>query len=160
KVIDQKFGVKLAGSYVNAQDWEAADYSNFDRIDRVKKAGDRASDPMYDGVNVYGDEPNLKYPTLNAVGSMAKAQAAANPALQEMLARIINAYDNQLLSNESATRTGYFEKDLVDYNARSMKTSAGLYYKFSSNIQAIAEANWGLGTSVYTGSDRYSLQNF
>src|SRR5690606_145753 len=93
-------------------------------------------------------------------GAMAKAQAAADPAAAARLSGIIEAYDNNLLPNTAVTRTGYFEKDLVDYTAKSIKTSAGIYYKFTDAVTAIAEANWGLGSSLYTGSDRYSLQNF
>src|SRR5690606_28164250 len=32
--------------------------SNFDRVGRTFKEGDRTSDPNYDGINVYGDEIN------------------------------------------------------------------------------------------------------
>lgn len=58
------------------------------------------------------------------------------------------------------SRTGYEEKDLVDYDTKSLKTSTSLHYKLNSTVEAIAQANWGTGTSVYTGTDRYSLRNF
>ncbi len=58
------------------------------------------------------------------------------------------------------SRTGYNEKDLVDYKAYDFKISGGLYYKVSNNTEASLTANWGQGTSVYTGADRYSLKNF
>jgi outer membrane receptor protein involved in Fe transport len=35
-----------------------------------------------------------------------------------------------------------------------------LHYRFTPTIEAIAQINWGTGTSVYTGSDRYALRNF
>lgn len=65
-----------------------------------------------------------------------------------------------VLPDQFVSRTGYNEQDLVDYNTKSLKTSTGLYYKLTNSIQAIAQANWGTGTSVYTGTDRYSLRNF
>jgi outer membrane receptor protein involved in Fe transport len=58
------------------------------------------------------------------------------------------------------SRTGYYEKDLVDYDAYNFKISGGLYYKVSNNTEASLTANWGKGTTVYTGADRYSLKNF
>ncbi|MBB2144146.1 TonB-dependent receptor plug domain-containing protein [Pedobacter sp. LMG 31464] len=66
----------------------------------------------------------------------------------------------QLLSNQFVSRTGYNETDLVDYDTKSLKTSTSLHYKFNNTVEAIAQANWGTGTSVYTGTDRYSLRNF
>ena len=66
-----------------------------------------------------------------------------------------NVYGGQLVS-----RTGYSEKDLVNYNAYSLKTSGGLYYKITNDIEASLIGYWGRGTSVYTGADRYSLLNF
>ena len=42
----------------------------------------------------------------------------------------------------------------------NVKISGGLYYKISSNTEASLTANWGEGTTVYTGADRYSLKNF
>ncbi|MEJ5992787.1 TonB-dependent receptor [Pedobacter sp. Du54] len=65
-----------------------------------------------------------------------------------------------LIPNQFVSRTGYAETDLVDYDTKSLKTSTSLHYKFSNAVEAIAQANWGTGTSVYTGTDRYSLRNF
>lgn len=62
--------------------------------------------------------------------------------------------------NSNVSRTGYDEINLVDYNTKSLKMSGGLYYNLTNTIQLSALANWGTGTSVYTGSDRYSLRNF
>lgn len=70
------------------------------------------------------------------------------------------AQRNDLLPNQNVSRTGYNEIDLVDYDTKSLKMSGGLYYNLTNTIQLIAQANWGTGTSVYTGADRYSLRNF
>ncbi len=59
----------------------------------------------------------------------------------------------------SASRTGYNEKDVVDPNTLNVKLSGGLYYKLTNTIEASLVANWGMGNTVYTGSDRYSLKN-
>ena len=67
---------------------------------------------------------------------------------------------NDIFGGQLVSRTGYAEKDLVNYDAYSLKTSAGLYYKITNNIEASLVGYWGRGTSVYTGADRYSLLNF
>ncbi|WP_126971079.1 TonB-dependent receptor domain-containing protein [Gynurincola endophyticus] len=64
-------------------------------------------------------------------------------------------YGNQLVS-----RTGYDERNLVDYNAYSIKANAGLYYKITPGIEASLLGYWGKGTTVYQGADRYFLKNF
>ena len=162
RVVNKKFAFKLTASYLQARDWQGENYSNFNRIAREPKQGTRVSDPLFDGVNIYGDEPNTKYPTLNQIGALVKSRAPQVPAqfLPEPFKSIITAYEGGLLPNTSATRTGYAESDLVDYGAKSIKTSGALHYKLNNSIEAIAQANWGTGTSVYTGTDRYSLRNF
>ena len=67
---------------------------------------------------------------------------------------------NNAIPNQFVSRTGYAEQDLVDYDTKSLKTSNTLNYRFSKSLEAIAQLNWGTGTSVYTGTDRYSLRNF
>ena len=60
----------------------------------------------------------------------------------------------------NVSRTGYNEKDLVDYGTLNFKFTAGLHYKLTPGIEASWNTYWGTGTSVYTGADRYSLRNF
>lgn len=122
KAWNNKFAFKTNISYLEANDWQAQNYSNMNRL-----GGTRSNDPAYDGVNVYGDEPNSSLPQVGG---------------------------------QVVTRTGYNERDLVDYGTKSFKTSNALHYKFGRGFEAIAQANWGTGTSVYTGTARYSLRNF
>ncbi len=60
----------------------------------------------------------------------------------------------------SVSRSGYNERDLVDYNTSNFKFTAGLNYKITPGIEASWNTYWGTGTTVYTGLDRYSLRNF
>ena len=122
KAWNNKFAFKTNVSYLEANDWQAQNYSDMNRL-----GGTRANNPAYDGVNVYGDELNSFLPKVGG---------------------------------QVVTRTGYNERDLVDYGTKSFKTSNALHYKFGRGFEAIAQANWGTGTSVYTGTARYSLRNF
>ncbi|RZK91071.1 MAG: TonB-dependent receptor [Pedobacter sp.] len=187
---NNKFGVKAAFSFVQAKDWFGNNYSNFDRVANSVKPGDRNSDPGYDGVNVYGDEVNsnllgaarsvqaafqasspagfgafnsfigsgLTYPQIVNLVSTNATYAALRPALPFL--GVMYSLNKNTTPSQTVSRTGYNEADLVDYDTKSLKTSGALYYNFTPTIQAIAQANWGTGTSVYTGSDRYSLRNF
>jgi outer membrane receptor protein involved in Fe transport len=86
--------------------------------------------------------------------------AALRPTIQSYMPFYVGLRVPGLLPNQFVSRTGYAESDLVDYDTKSLKTSTSLHYKFTNTIEAIAQANWGTGTSVYTGTDRYSLRNF
>jgi len=201
KAWNNKFAVKAAFSFLQARDWQADNYSNFDRVTRTAKEGDRNSDPAYDGINVYGDEspqnmraivqqgiePTIRQLILQNSGGLFDPKAAldnipagssyatylgAVNAIPGLPAALRNAVATQylpfyyglsnpaILPNQDVTRTGYNEVNLVDYNTQSLKTSGSLHYRFTPTIEAIAQVNWGTGTSVYTGSDRYSLRNF
>ena len=69
-----------------------------------------------------------------------------------------NPYNN-FLRGQNVSRTGYNEKDLVNYNAYNMRFSLGLNYKITDDIEASFLGYIGTGTSVYTGADRYSLKD-
>jgi outer membrane receptor protein involved in Fe transport len=192
-----KFAFKTTLSFLEADDWQAANYSNFDRTSRTVKSGDRNSDPNFDGVNVYGDEVNSNMRNIaNSVQSATNAgvAAATGGAIPNVIGMINaslppNATPAQiggflgnfpaalrptiqnvlpfnfglragLIPDQLVSRTGYNEQNLVDYNAKSIKTSTSLHYKLSNTVQAVLQANWGTGTTVYTGSDRYSIRNF
>ncbi|WP_256007307.1 TonB-dependent receptor domain-containing protein [Pedobacter deserti] len=200
KAWNNKLAVKGTFSFLQAKDWQASNYSNFDRTSRTQKAGDRNSDPAYDGINVYGDEtsqnmraivgqsiePAVRQGILGASGGLFDPRAALNnvpagssyatyltainsfPIPAPLRSAVANQYlpfyfglaNPAVLPNQEVTRTGYNENTLVDYNTESMKASGALHYKFTPSIEGIAQINWGTGTSVYTGTDRYSLRNF
>ncbi|RLJ79765.1 TonB-dependent receptor [Pedobacter alluvionis] len=176
---NNKFGVKAAFSFLQAKDWFGNNFSNFDRVSRTVKSGDR-SDPNYDGINTYGDElsQNMRNVAQSVLAS-GTAEFIKNYGLQTgggvpTQSQITNFLSTNtrmrpfyaglntpgLIPNQNITRNGYQEADLVDYNTKSLKASGALYYNISSTVQATLQANWGTGTSVYTGSDRYSLRNF
>lgn len=58
-----------------------------------------------------------------------------------------------------AVRKGYQELDLVDYNSRNLKMSAALHYKLKKGSELIYAANFGSGTTVYQGDNRFSLKD-
>lgn len=106
--------------------------------------------------NVFGSAiPNAS----QQAGFLAGLPAGLRPAVQNYFPFYVGLKAG-LIPNQSVSRTGYSEADLVDYDTQSLKTSTALHYKINNTVEAIAQANWGTGTSVYTGTDRYSLRNF
>lgn len=153
------------------------------------KSGDRVSDPNYDGVNVFGDEASANMSAFGElVGLLApagavpaiKAMAAGGMTPQQIVLTLAGSPTtapltqlvpfvlgvgtstpvNSTFGGQNVSRTGYEEKHLVDYNTYNVKLNAGLYYKITDNIEASLLGYYGLGTTVYTGADRYALKNF
>src|SRR6185437_14872134 len=58
------------------------------------------------------------------------------------------------------SRTGYEEKNLMNYNVYSLKLNGALHYRITNNLEAIYQYNFGQGTASYTGSSRFDLNNF
>jgi outer membrane receptor protein involved in Fe transport len=137
KAFGNRFAIKVGAQYLKAKDWLASDSSNYLRIGDAGHviAGNRNTDPNYDGVNVYGDETTVDikpfFPPLPI----------------------------PLPQNISVSRTGYAEKDIIDPEVKNLKLSGALHYKLTNDIEASLAGFWANGTSVYTGSDRYSLKN-
>ncbi len=126
-----KFAFKINFSYLRANDWVA------DNMSPSTRSWQPSTNPGgYDAVNRYGDE---------------------------LLTEEINNYDNNYFNRQAPGlkqffRTGYLEKDLVNYNARNIKANASLHYKLTDKIELKGTYNFGTGTTVYQGDNRYSLK--
>lgn len=58
------------------------------------------------------------------------------------------------------SRTGYEEKYLMNYDVYGLKLNGSLHYRISNNMELSYQYNFGRGTSSYTGSSRFDLNNF
>lgn len=56
-------------------------------------------------------------------------------------------------------RSGIEEKYLVDYDTRNLKLGTALHYKLKKDLELIYAFNFGFGTTVYQGDNRYSLKD-
>ncbi|HSN09066.1 MAG TPA: carboxypeptidase-like regulatory domain-containing protein, partial [Hanamia sp.] len=148
KKVSDKFAFKLGGEYVEATDWVANDYRDYDRLGTAGnlKNGTRATDPNYDGVNVYGDETTADIRS-NVFNPLAQAAPFYAP------------YINSFPASMPVSRTGYNEADIVNPKTFNLKVFGEASYKITDNTSLNAEGYWGTGNTVYTGSDRYSLLN-
>ncbi len=128
----EKAAFKVGVMLMRAYDWVADNYS--------KTNGSLQSENNpggYDAVNRYGDE-NLTSQTNNFLGGTFRWDYPGLGVFH---------------------RTGYKEIDLVDYNTRNIKINGAFHYKMKRNIRAIAAYNFGYGTTVYQGDNRYSLKD-
>ncbi|GAA4468207.1 TonB-dependent receptor [Nibrella saemangeumensis] len=179
KAFNNKVAFKINAGYLTAQDWEATDTRDMSFTNGNTLAnGTRQNNPNYNGVNIYGDEnptsANLLAFRQQFAGFLA-LPAAQLQAISPDLARIVagvnqisaatglpatQIVNNILLPNAPISRTGYAERDLVDYRTGSLKLNGALHYRINDRIEAIAQGSWGNGTTVYTGNDRYYIDNF
>ena len=129
---EDKFAFKINFSYLSANDWEANNTNTVEDVDT-----DENNPGGYDAVNRYGDE-NLS-PNIN------------------------NALDNQAIWQTPGLgrwhRTGYWEKDIVDYDTKNLKASTAFHYLINPDVEVIMASNFGTGTTVYQGDNRFSLKD-
>ena len=159
KAFNNKLAFKVNLSYIKAKDWEATNYANLNAAPGTTGGN---ADPNrgpgtatnYDGMNVYGDEnqQNLRTVT-SAIISNTATPASLRTLLQTGLS-------GGLIPNSNVSRTGYAERDLVDYDTKSLKVNGAVHYRITDKIEAIAQVNYGFGTTVYTANGRYSLRDF
>jgi len=157
----------------------SGDRNSDPNYDGVNVYGDETSSSL---PNVYNGVASaitaaVGAPTFNALYGASSAYLTANPAAT------IAQYNSFLNSNGggglvaggyspflfgnihgyytgiNVSRTGYDEKDVVDPTTLNAKLTGGVYYKVNNNVEASITANWGMGNTVYTGADRYSLKN-
>lgn len=85
KVYKNKLAFRLSGELIRGSDWEAEDYRNKAQIGILSKVvgGNRAGDPNFNGVNVYGDETSVNLGQLAALlsGSINSLVAAQSGGL-------------------------------------------------------------------------------
>ncbi|HUP10640.1 MAG TPA: TonB-dependent receptor, partial [Niastella sp.] len=183
KQIGEKFAFRVSGQFVKADDWQATDYRNLQRnnVFSSLKDGNRDSDPNYDGVNVFGDEVSANLASLAQAGIFGPTNTTLPGVINTLVTALgraptqqeivgfyaarpqygpIYALSSGLARNwygSNVSRTGYNENDLVDYDTYNVKVSAALHYKITENTEVILAGNWGTGTTVYTGADRYAI---
>ncbi len=129
------FAFKINAYYLTVNDWEA---DNFDEVDIADSLRVGVNNPGgYDAVNRYGDE-NLNPGSRNYTN---RSGQITYPGL--------GIYH----------RTGYNEQDLVDYGTWNAKLGAAAHYRVSRDWELIAASNFGAGTTILQGDNRYSLRN-
>ncbi|UFH55156.1 TonB-dependent receptor [Spirosoma sp. KNUC1025] len=177
KAFNNRFAFKVGVSYLTAKDWQATDYRDQGFSNGFNlETGNRANNQGYDGVNIYGDASANLYSNLYGNGqpgdgtngtsallgliATTPIPQAGNKTLPQVTGLSPQQIFNNIIPNLNISRTGYQESDLVNYNASNLKLNGALHYRLNDNLEAILQANWGTGTTVYTGADRYYIKGF
>ena len=130
-VVNNKEGLPVMAYKFNFSYLTANDWEA-DNYDPVYESETDENNPGgYDAVNIYGDE---------------FSRSATNPG--------IGTYH----------RNGYREVDLVDYGTYNIKASAAMHFRLQpekefESSEVILASNFGGGTTVYQGDNRFSLRN-
>lgn len=139
--VNEKFAAKVNFGYLKGTDWAATSEVDSDMI-----GGARATNPNYNGINVYGDE----------VSTNIKQVGVALEGLG-----VLPAGASTLLPDVNVSRTGYNERYLTNYNAESIKADWGLYYRpFENDFEISYVGKIGTGNTIYQGTNRYNIKNF
>lgn len=132
-----KVAIKASVSFLKGTEWYSTDYTDFDSPGRTR------SDPAYNGLNIYGDEVGI---TLDF--DQIAAENLPIPVATDF-------------GSARVTRTGYEERDLIDYDAESLKTDFSLHYKpCADDFEIVWNSKLGRGNTIYQGANRYSIKDF
>ena len=138
---NDKFAAKINFGFLKGTDWAANN-----ETDRNSNGGTRESNIDYNGVNIYGD----------LVSTNIKGVAVTLEGLG-----ILPSGANALVPSVNVSRTGYAEEDLTNYNAESIKSDWGLYYRpWENDFEISYVGKVGTGSTIYQGSNRYNINNF
>jgi outer membrane receptor protein involved in Fe transport len=125
-----KFAAKVNFGYLKGTDWAATNYNDLN-----SDGGTRETNLNYNGINVYGD----------VVAANIRAASGGLGIIPDVV----------------VSRTGYEERDLTDYEAKSVKADWGLYFRpWENDFEISYVGKVGTGTTIYQGSNRYSIRNF
>src|SRR5690606_12042233 len=137
---NNQLAFKVNASFMTEEDWYGTDYTDLNK----RSQGELAFNPGANRIHVFGDEVSNN---IGLLRNVAAIQGAFGP------------YANSL-PDQVVSRTGYEERYLVDYGAENIKFNGALHYRITNKAELSYTFNYGSGTSVYTGAQRYSLNNF
>ena len=125
KVVSSKFAFKISGGYTTGYDWIADDHTDLNPKANISTNLTGYDNPAQDPANGYGNESSDR----KTISLQGKSYVVA--------------------------RTGYYEKEVVDYSLQNIKADAGLYYKISPTVPSctwVISPCWIMYTSGPTGS--------
>ena len=130
QVVSPKFAFKINGSFTKGYDWIADDHTDLNPTANTSTNLTGYNNPARDPVNGYGNESSDR----KTISLQGKSYVVA--------------------------RTGYYEKEVVDYSLQNIKADAGFYYKLSSGSSIGYIYHMALLDNVYQRSNRFRLQDY
>ena len=129
-LVADKLAFKINGTYLRAYDWIANDQTDINPNGNATVGLFGADNPAQDQVSRYGNESSDR--------------------------------KNITLGGKSysVARTGYDERDLVDYNVRTLKADVALHYRFRPGTELAYTYRVASFDNVYQRSNRFRLQDY
>jgi outer membrane receptor protein involved in Fe transport len=127
---NQKLAFKINGSYMTGTDWIADDHNDLNGKANVSTNLLGTDNPAYDAVNGYGNESPNRR-TLSLGGK-----------------------------NYVVARTGYYEKNVMDYSIHNLKGDAAVHYAFSPDKRLIYTYRYATLDNTYQRSNRFRLEDY
>ena len=130
KIVTGKLAFKLNATYMRGTDWIADDRHDLNPKANTSTGLIGNDNPAFDAVNSYGNESSNRR-TLNLEGK-----------------------------NYVVARTGYFEKEVVDYSIRNVKADAAVHYAFAPDSKLIYTYRFANLDNIYQRSNRFRLEDY
>jgi outer membrane receptor protein involved in Fe transport len=129
-LVADKLAFKINGTYLRAYDWIANDQTDINPNGNATTGLFGADNPAQDQVSRYGNESSDR--------------------------------KNITLGGKSysVARTGYDERDLVDYNVRTLKADVALHYRFRPGTELAYTYRVASFDNVYQRANRFRLQDY
>ncbi|MFY0592275.1 TonB-dependent receptor [Roseivirga sp.] len=147
EIVKDKVAFKVNASRLSGSDFAARNYDNigpgaiFEDTHSTRAQG-------INGVNVYGDDRSALVVVPREIRIPAPGSEPSFPIASER---------DTLFE---ATRQGYREEDLVNYNAENVKLSGAIHFRLNPKTELIAESFYGRASTMITGDDRIALRDF
>lgn len=125
-----KVAFKINGTFVSGSDWIADDGNDLAVNANASTGLTGADNPAFDPVNSYGNESPNRR-TLSMGGK-----------------------------NYVVARTGYYEKEVVDYGIRNFKTDAAIHYSISPGKEVTYTYRFANLDNIYQRSNRFRLEDY
>lgn len=129
-LVADRLAFKVNGTYLRAHDWVAHDQTDLFAQGNATTSLFGADNPARDPTNRYGNESSDR--TTLTLGGKQYAVA----------------------------RTGYDERDLVDYGLKTLKADAALHYRFRPGTELTYTYRVAGFDNVYQRSNRFRLQGY
>ena len=130
QVLSPKWAFKLNTAFTKGYDWVADDKTDLGSTLNTTSGLIGADNPASDPVNGYGNESSNRR-TLTLNGK-----------------------------NYVVGRTGYAERDVVDYHLQNLKGDFGLYFRPQKDVEINYTYRGALIDNVYQRSNRFQLNNY
>jgi iron complex outermembrane receptor protein len=130
QVVSGRLAFKVNATFTKGYDWIADDHTELNAKANASTGLSGDNNPAKDPVNGYGNESSNRR-TLSLQGK-----------------------------NYVVARTGYYEKEVVDYGMQNIKGDGGIYYKLSSQASLSYLFHIAVLDNVYQRSNRFRLQRY